>query len=188
MHGSLDQPPIEVRPSRTTSFLCLLAAIGFVAIDVLLLEYPTQSRAMIWLGIIFFGAGIPLLAMRLVFPDTLILGPDGMTWRNRFRSNHSRWDDAQDFPAYAPSRRISSKAVGFDFTPGYRAISSGLRQTTKTLTGVQGSIGGGWEIGAAELADLLNSARARWAAGSPTYIALSRERPLPPLIIENPGS
>ena len=35
--------------------------------------------------------------------------------------------------------------------------------TVKALTSVEGSFGGGWELGAAELADLFNQARAHWA-------------------------
>jgi hypothetical protein len=31
------------------------------------------------------------------------------------------------------------------------------------MTGVEGSLGTGWELSAADLAELLNKARARWA-------------------------
>lgn len=170
MQGSLDQPPITVRSSQSTSLLMLLIAVVLVAIFIQMMKDPEQSRLVVWLGLVLFAACIPLFAWRLIRPDILILAPDGITWRSLLRTVHWSWDDVQGFRAYKPAPKAISKHVGFDFTPSYHAGSSGLRQAAKALTGVEGSLGGGWEIDAAELADLLNRARARWAASSPSAV------------------
>jgi hypothetical protein len=167
VQGSLDQPPIVVRSSRSTSFLMLIISVAFVAAGVGILRDPHQNHAMGYLGIAFFGLGIPIFAWRLVRPDILTLAPDGITWRNALRTTHWQWSDVERFRAYSPSSRSSSKHVGFDFTDRYHAETRGLRQTTKAIAGVEGSLGGGWELGAADLSDLLNKAWIRWA-GSPS--------------------
>ena len=56
-----------------------------------------------------------------------------------------------------------SKHIGFDFTDSYRARYGGPCGLGKGMTGVEGSLGTGWELSAAELAELVNQARARWA-------------------------
>ena len=163
MQGSLDQPPIVIRSSQQTSGLMLLASIVFVAGGVLVARDPTQNPVMGYLGIAFFGAGIPLFAYRLIRPDVLTVAPDGIIWRTLFRTARWGWDDVQNFRSYAPASRTISKHLGFDFTDNYRLYSKGLRRTAKALTGVEGSLGTGWELSAADLADLLNTARTRWA-------------------------
>jgi hypothetical protein len=42
------------------------------------------------------------------------------------------------------------------------------RRIVKTISGVEGSLGGGWELSAADLADLLNKARMQWAGAPPS--------------------
>jgi hypothetical protein len=162
MDGSFDLPPLIIRSSPTTSALMLLIAIGFVAAGLFILRDPTQSRTVAYLCIAFFGAGIPLFAWRLIRPDTLLLAPDGITWHSIFRTHHYQWSDVQRFRPYAPSGKTITKHLGFDFTDSYQARGHQFRGAAKTLTGVEGSLGGGWELSAADLADLLNKARARW--------------------------
>jgi len=165
MEGDLDQPPVVIRSSQRTSWWLLIASVVFVAGGVLMLRDPTQNPIVGYLAIIFFGAGIPIFAWRLIRPEVLTVSPDGLTWRSAFRTMHFRWDAVQRFRAYSPTGTIS-KHVGFDFTDS-QTQSKGLRQTAKALTGVEGALGSGWELSAADLADLLNAARARWAAASP---------------------
>jgi hypothetical protein len=163
MLGSLDAPPAIIRSSRRNSALMLLIAAAFIAIGALMLRDPKQSATVSWLIMIFFGAGIPLFALRLIRPDALTLAPDGITLRNSLRTTNFSWADVQNFRAYRPTSMTISKHLGFDFTDSYRAMHGGAYGLAKTLTGVEGSFGGGWEIGATDLAELLNEARARWA-------------------------
>jgi hypothetical protein len=175
MDGSFNLPPLIIRSSRTTSALMLLIAIGFVAAGVVILRDPNQDPTFGYLGIVFFGAGVPLFLWRLIRPDTLMLAPDGITWHSIFKTHHYKWDEVQGFRPYSPSSKTISKHLGFDFTDNYQAGGHQLRGTAKTLTGVEGSLGGGWEISAAELADLLHEAQARWLASSGSHQYQPRE-------------
>ena len=163
VQGSLDQPPIVIRSSRLYSALMLLIAAGFVAIGAFMLRDPKESATISYLIMIFFGAGIPLFAWQLIRPGVLTLAPEGASWRSPFRTVHYQWNDLQNFRPYKPAGKSISKHLGFDFTDSYRAGHGGSYGLAKTLTGVEGSFGGGWELSAADLAQLLNQARARWA-------------------------
>jgi hypothetical protein len=162
MQGNLDAPPIVIRSSRTYSALMLLIAAGFVAIGAFMLRDPKESAAISYLIMIFFGAGIPLFAWQLIRPSMLTLGPDGMIWRSPFRTIHYQWDDLQNFRPYKPTSKTISKHLGFDFTDSYHARRGGPYGLAKAMAGVEGSFGSGWGLSAAELAELLNTARARW--------------------------
>lgn len=145
----------------------LIASMAFVAGSVLVLNDPNKSSAMGYLAIAFFGLGIPVFAWRLIRPDMLIVTPDGITWRHAFRTSHWQWSDVQSFRPYSPASGTISKHLGFDFTDSYHARNRRLRHAAKAIAGVEGSLGGGWELSAADLADLLNKARIRWA-GAPS--------------------
>jgi hypothetical protein len=166
VQGSLDQPPIVVRSSRSTAFVMLIISIVFV---LLILKIPNRNPTVSYLGIAFFGLGIPFSAWRFIRPDILIVAPEGITWRSALRTAHWQWSDVQSFRPYSPGRRRTvSKHLGFDFTESYYGQGRRLRHIIKATTGVEGSLGGGWELSAAELADLLNTARTQWAGVPPS--------------------
>jgi len=141
----------------------LIISIIFVAAGVLILKDPKQDPMVGYLGIALFGLGIPIFVWRLIRPEILILAPDGITWRSAFRTSHWPWSELQSFRPYSPAGQ-SMKHLGFDFTDSYHTRNKHLRRTVKAITGVEGSLGGGWELSAADLADLLNKARIKWAA------------------------
>jgi hypothetical protein len=123
-----------------------------------------------YVGIALFGLGIPVFAWRFIRPDILIVAPDGITWRSALRTSHWQWSDVHRFrPFSAGGRRSISKQLAFDFTDSYRGRSRWLRRTVKAMTGVEGSLGRGWELSVADLADLLNKARIRWAGTPPSH-------------------
>lgn len=144
----------------------LILSMAFVAAGIGILRDPYQNHAMGYVGIVLFGLCIPLFAWRLLRPDILTLAPDGITWRNAIRTTHWQWSDLERFRAYSPAGRSRSQHVGFDFTERHHAETRGLRRTAKAIAGVEGSVGGGWELGAAELAELLNKAWIRWGGSS----------------------
>ncbi len=166
MQGNLDNPPIIVRGSHWTALWMLIAAVVFVVGGIAMLRQPDPSRQsqelIAYAIIIFFGLGIPIFATRLLRPDNLEIAPSGLTWRNLIRTSSWRWRDVTNFRAYRPMRRSRGLHIGFDFAADFEPQQRGTRAATKTMTGVEGSVGGGWEIDAAELAALLNSARTRW--------------------------
>ena len=163
MQGSLDQPPIVIQASRLYSALMLLIAAAFVAIGVFVLRNPKEDPTISYLIIVLFGACIPLFAWQLIRPGVLTVSPHGVSWRSPFRTIHYQWNDVQTFRPYKPSAKSITDHLGFDFSDSYRARRTGLYVLAKTMAGVEGSFGGGWELGAAELAELLNQAQARWA-------------------------
>jgi hypothetical protein len=145
----------------------LIISIIFVAAGVLILRDPKQNPAVGYLGIAFFGLSIAVFVWRLIRPEILIVAPEGITWRSAFRTSHWQWSDLQSFRPYSPglAGRSISKGLGFDFTDSYYARNKRPRDSTvKAIAGVEGSFGGGWELSAADLADVLNKARIKWAA------------------------
>ena len=55
----------------------------------------------------------------------------------------------------------ATRHVGFDFI-GDAARATRLRDVNRAFAGAEASFGGGWELGATALADLLNEARSKW--------------------------
>ena len=144
----------------------LLITTGFVAIAVFMLRDPAQNHIIAYFSMIFFGAGIPLFAWRLIRPEVLTVSPNGMTWRGTFKTVHWTWKDIQGIRAYRPSSKMISEHVGFNFTESYHQRHRGIYRVAKAIAGVEGSIGGGWELKAIDLAELLNKARARWTSAA----------------------
>jgi hypothetical protein len=157
MLGSLQSPPIIVRSSRRKWFLILCAAVFFVWAALL----PDLPAVMKYLGLFFFGAGIPIAVFKLIKPDTLEINPQGIEWRSSFQTQHYRWRDVANFRTYRPTSKTPNSHVGFDFAPEYTAKRA-ARSVAKHLAGVEGSLGGDWEISASELANMLNAGRAQW--------------------------
>jgi hypothetical protein len=162
MQGSLDLPPIVIRSSRRQAAVFLLLSVGFVATGVFMLRDPKANPVIGYLVAGFFGLGISVFGYRFIKPDVLTLAPDGIIWRSMFRAARWRWDEVRDFRPYKPPGRGVTKHIGFDFTDSHSGSGAGLRGAAKTLTGVEGSLGTGWELGTADLTDLLNKAQARW--------------------------
>ncbi len=152
MQGSLGQPPIIIRLSRATTALMLIIDVGFVALGVMMARDPEEIAVVGYLIAGLFALGIPIFVWRLVRPDTMTLTPDGITWHNVFRTDRWAWSEVQDFHAYTPPGRTIAKYVGFVFT------GSGAPGEDPNT----GSFGTGWELSAADLADLLNQARVQW--------------------------
>jgi hypothetical protein len=168
MQGSLDSPPIIVRSSKWTALWMLVVSILFVGIFVLMLRDPNttkQSQLLIaYTGTGFFGLGILVFLTRLLRPDTLEIAPHGLILCSLVRSMSFRWEDVRDFRSYRPTARVRSPHVGFDFADNYKPGKRASRLALRQFAGVEGSLGGGWELDATELAHLLNSARARWTS------------------------
>lgn len=158
MKGSLDNPPIIICASRWKSAFYLLICSGFVAIDAAALIAVRPQPWWAWLGLVFFGFGIPLFLWRFVRPDTLELSPEGILWRSLWRVSSWSWGEVTGFRPIVVS--LASRHVGFDFTD--RKVATQLRAINAGLAGMEGSLGAGWELGPERLAELLNSARAKW--------------------------
>lgn len=159
MQGSLDQPPIVIESSRSKTILLIVICTVFVAIGWWMTHSgQTKDVVFAWLGIGFFGLGIPAGLIQLVRPATLEIGPTGVTLRTVFRAHSYRWSDVKDFRVFQIK---SAKLIGFDFTdsyPGQRALSG----MNRSIAGVEASLPG-LSIGADQLCELLTAAQARWS-------------------------
>ncbi len=148
MQGSLNAPPIVVRTSRRVS------SIGVIASAVILylsLSRPDGSVVYPYAA----GLGLLYLSWQLIDPMRLIVGPDGLTWRNTLGSHHWSWGEIGNF-------RISMGGfVGCDMFDR-NAVSGWLRPINKSTSGSHGVLGFGWELGAVKLVELLNTARRQW--------------------------
>jgi hypothetical protein len=165
MLGSLQNPPIIVGSSRRKWFLILCGAVIFVWAALHNFNNPNAGlKATIfgYLSIFLFGAGIPIAVYKLIRPSTLEISPEGIKFKNLFQTRHYRWRDVANFRAYKPTRKSLSNHVGLDYASDYNPATHAARSAAKRLTGVEGSLGGDWEIGASELANLLNAARTQW--------------------------
>lgn len=160
MQGSLGQPPIIIRSSRKVAAAMLLIVVGFVATGLMMARDPEENPVIAYLTAGFFALGIPVFGWRLFRPDTLMLTPEGIFFQGLRGTDSWSWSEVQDFRPYRPTGKTILKHVGFNFADGER--NSTLSHATQQLPEVDGSLGNGWELGAADLADLLNRVRGRW--------------------------
>jgi hypothetical protein len=122
MQGTLDAPPIVIRTSRIANL------IGFAV-----------CTAMAYYRIYIFGLGTIYFGWQLIGPNTLILAPDGFTWKTSFGHCQWAWNEVSNF------RPMPWGQLGWDV--GDKSHSS---------------FGFGWEMTTRNLAELLNTARSRW--------------------------
>jgi hypothetical protein len=162
MRGNLDQPPIVICSSALKSFAlmvgCGLAAV-FCWFDLSLSPSATHATS----GLAAFGLGVPYYAWLFLRPNVLTLSPDGLALRTRWRSARWSWDQVSHFRALRV--HIASRFVGFDFAEQSPGPVS-FMQYYVHYAGADDSLGGGWETGPTQLAELLNAARARWLAAN----------------------
>lgn len=165
MQGSLDQPPIIIRKSRVKSLLMLFvsAALSFGSI-LLWRDGPDTPRAWMALpGVFLFGLGVPLFGWELFRPDRLLLSPSGLEWRTVRKTLRYSWEQLSGFSVFSVR---GSKMIGFSVT-GSNAPPKLLARFNSALTGNSAALSGLWEIKPENVAELLNSARAKWRSTSP---------------------
>jgi hypothetical protein len=161
MQGSFEQPPIIIRTSMSRSLVLMFGCGLATAFCGLALSVGPSVSSRALGGVLAFGLGVPYFAWKTISPDVLTLSRDGIEWRSRWKTTHWSWREASHFRAVRI--HIASKAVAFDLTDGTSAPKSYTNYYV-SYSGADASIGGGWEIDAPALADLLNDAHARWGA------------------------
>jgi hypothetical protein len=159
MQGNFDQPPIVIYTSALKS-LSLMTACGLAAafcwFDLSLgSSYTTRAAS----GLVAFGLGVPYYGWLFLSPNTLIVSPEGVALKTRWRNLRWSWNEVSRFRALGV--HIATWHIGFDL----REPPAGPRtfaQYCVSYAGADDSLGSGWEMSAGRLADLLNLARARW--------------------------
>lgn len=161
MQGSLDQPPIVIQTSalKTGALMIGCAAVAVLCWFLLSWNPPANSHADS--GLVAFGLAVPYYGWLFVSPNVLTLSPDGLTLKTRWRQAQWSWDQVSNFRAVRV--QIANQHVAFDIEEGTPAPSSYMQWYVR-YAGADDSLGGGWELDPAALADLLNSARERWKA------------------------
>jgi hypothetical protein len=160
MQGNLEQPPIIIYSSAQKS-LALMVGCGLAAamcwFDLSLSASATRAAS----GLVAFGLGMVYCAWLFLSPNVLTLSPAGLILQTRWRNARWSWDQVSHFRALRV--HIASSYIGFDLAEQSSEPVS-FTQYYVRYAGANDSLGGGWEIGARQLADLLNSARAHWRA------------------------
>jgi hypothetical protein len=162
MQGSLDQPPIVIRSSTLKSFslmagCALIAAFSWLEMSI----SPSSSHAAS--GFVAFGLAVPYYAWLLLSPNVLTLSPEGLELKTRWRKARWSWQEVSRFRVVPV--HILSRHIGFDLAEA-PAGSGSFMQYYVGYAGADDSLGGGWELDPAGLADLLNQAQTRWAPRS----------------------
>ncbi|WP_315796435.1 STM3941 family protein [Bradyrhizobium sp. SZCCHNRI3043] len=161
MQGSLDRPPVVIHSSRSKSLLGLLACIALLAAALFMVQDPEANHLIGYAGIGFFSLGIPFVGWSIFRPDRLVLTPDGVTQHALFRSGLLKWKDVHAFRPYSPTPGSREQLIGYDVV-GNSNKEGRFVKVARSLAGADGTLGGGWEMQPAALADLLNRARAHW--------------------------
>ena len=164
MHGSLEVPPVIIRVSRLKSSLMLVVSIVLVVwgVVVLINGASLQRSVVIYIGVIAFGLAVPVYAWQTFRPNNITMTRDGIAWNTMFRTKRWKWREIQNFRPGGPGPRRVAGIVVFDFTEDRDTPVTRPERTVESRAGYDGSFGGGWELNAVKLADLLNKARARW--------------------------
>ena len=152
MLGSLNQPPIIVRSSRTKVFWAFLASVCIAAIgifDFLLAQTPPPASGLFVTTLCVFGSAY--CAWKLARPDILELSPQGLIYKMRLSNRKYGWSEINIFRVKEHfGKGRSWYTVAFDCNSD---------DPDKIY---QVDLGNQWEIANADLCDLLDQARAKW--------------------------
>ena len=156
----------EITSSRGKTFLYLLAALAFVAIAILHLRTSREDLFVTWLGLIFFGLGVPAFGWLLIRPQRLVLDAQGFTVSGgMIRTPWTiRWQDVSEFLVIRLPR--GGKMVGFNYVPGARKTTA-LGRIAR-MSGADGGLPKSWPGSVEDMVDLLNDYRIRATGGGRT--------------------
>jgi hypothetical protein len=164
-----DQEQI-LRPRKRKWTLVLLGSVSFVAIGLMMLRDPNESRVITGFFLGFFAlCGVVSLVQFVPGSSFLQLTPEGLTVRTMWRTQSHRWSDIEQFGvAEFSSGRHRQKLVGFDFAASYpsEGMARKMRDLNRRLSGFEASLPDnyGWKY--AELAEHLNTLKVRYTGRS----------------------
>lgn len=150
--------PVELRtPWRKTVFLAAFTlAFGSGCLWVVLTE-PVRwwAAAFLWLGVIFFAVGIPVLLLVLAKGSTLKLAADGFTVAHAWRRRFVTWTDTGEFEVAQVPPSFTPLVVFDDVTAGSGTVAS----ANVALVGRNSALPDSYGLSHHDLAALLNAWR-----------------------------
>ena len=152
----LKELPIILYPSKQKNFLMLLVCLAFV---LLTLFVNKPSKLFYWIGLIFFGLGVIIFSIQLVFPKTsyLKITEKGIEIRNIFKPSFMSWEIIQDFEVGSiPIRFRKKKMIMINFDKTYNKQNFG-RELARSMAGFEGALPESYGMKHEELVNLLNS-------------------------------
>ncbi|MDE2500029.1 MAG: hypothetical protein KGL56_07535 [Alphaproteobacteria bacterium] len=164
MQGSLEQPPVIVTQDRLKLALLILLFAGLTVMLGLGAWISSFLRSAVWayLGLSFLAPLALACAVAaaasgwsFLHPGSITLDPEGLTYRAYWYVRRHRWRDIAEFVVFAPSSR--TRTPGCIFVEGYTG-----HQIGRGIAGRHASFGHGWEIGAADMVELLKAAKETW--------------------------
>jgi hypothetical protein len=142
--------PVVYRPKKAKTLLFLLLCLAFVACGLLMIH---EGKAFGWLGVAFFGLGVIVFTLQLLFDCShLRVSSSGIEVRSLWRTHSYKWSDISHF---FPGQISSRSMVLFDYSPAYHKSQIG-RVVAKTLTGAEGALPDNYGFTAEALAEHLN--------------------------------
>ena len=159
--GGTGEVAVVVLQSRRQAARLLLLSAIFVGLGAVLMAVTGGTEQRVWGGvtIAFFGLGLVVFGWQLIRPGSLTIGSAGLTERVLGRTRRIAWSEAVNFRVWEFNR---VQLVAFDdLRPA--DVQARTRAMNKAL-GAESALKAGWTVPAADLAALLNAARARWEA------------------------
>lgn len=157
MRGELNNPPIRIIRPRIRLHALFGASVILGGAALIGVFDPANRDWGLWGACVLFIACAAFYGARLARPSRLEIGPRGITTTEGGRTTTIVWADVANFRAIGRGPRAE---VAFDLTTA-APISPSLEALVEESEG-SGTLGGGYEISALRLADLLNQARAIW--------------------------
>ena len=153
--------PVRLTPSPRKWLLVLAGCLAFVAGGIAM---RSDNAFGAWLGIAFFGLGVPISAtMLLPGAASLVLDADGFAVTNMFRRYRVRWANVTGFTV-AGVPPSGTRMVVYDDAAGKHNL---LGEINTGLVGRNAALPDTYRLAPADLANLMAGWRER-AAGPET--------------------
>lgn len=147
--------PFTLYSKKSKSLVLLFACIAFMAGSIMIIN---EGRIIGWVGAVFFGLCIPLLAIQLYSGRSfLTVSEDGIEFCSLLRRCKLRWSDISKIGTYTIKHHGMPiiTLVGINFSDEYR-LSSRMRAVSKALAGFEDGLPDTYGLRADELAYLLS--------------------------------
>ncbi|MGH6986481.1 MAG: hypothetical protein ACRED9_06565 [Caulobacteraceae bacterium] len=164
MQGDLDRPPIIIQKARMkTALMAAVSAALAIVLFIIWRQNPVLSSSW-WaiLGAIFLTLSGLVFAWEVVRAEQLRLSPEGLQWRGPRTTLTYPWDRLSEFSVVSTG---ASKLIGFTILDE-GAPPKALARINAALVGNSAALPALWELKPEKVAEILNSARARWGSAT----------------------